>query len=146
MQSLLSSLEHIRPGSLFYGKYLVEQGVHRGLHTAMIFGHAKDDPSQEVRRCSTWCLDQERGQTNLEGEQEAIRNQQGDLKARSKVNSTGAGGSRGAAHGHGLRARQGRPLPRGSPQPLPPSNMLSWVLYGVLWTVSSQTDSSSNTH
>ena len=55
MQSLLSSLEHIRPGSLFYGKYLVEQGVHRGLHTAMIFGHVKDDPSQEVQRC-TWSM------------------------------------------------------------------------------------------
>ena len=49
MQSLLSYLEQIRPGSTFYGKYAVEQGVRRGPHTAMIFGHAQDDPSQEVR-------------------------------------------------------------------------------------------------
>ena len=48
MQTLLSSLENIRPGSLFYGKYLVEQGIQRGTHTAMIFGHAQNDPSQEV--------------------------------------------------------------------------------------------------
>ena len=48
MQTLLSSLENIRPGSLFYGKYLVEQGIQRGTHTAMIFGHAQNDSSQEV--------------------------------------------------------------------------------------------------
>ena len=43
------------PGSLFYGKYLVEQGIQRGTHTAMIFGHAQNDSSQEVSHTAVHC-------------------------------------------------------------------------------------------
>ena len=49
MQSLLSSLDALRPGSLFMERYMVEHGARRGSHTALIFGQDKEDVSTEVR-------------------------------------------------------------------------------------------------
>ena len=49
MQSLLSSLDALRPGSLFMDRYLVEKGARRGAHTALIYGQDRDPPNAEVR-------------------------------------------------------------------------------------------------
>lgn len=47
--ALLSALSTLEPGSLYYDKYVVEQGQRRGANSIIAFAHTKAEPHQQAR-------------------------------------------------------------------------------------------------
>lgn len=47
-EALLSALSALETGSLYYDKYIVEQGQRRGINSIIAYARIKEDPSQEV--------------------------------------------------------------------------------------------------
>lgn len=53
-EALLSALSSLEIGSLYYDKYVVDQGQRRGINSIIAYARCKDEPTREVKMPAPW--------------------------------------------------------------------------------------------